>query len=145
MPIQPKSKPQSVQTQIGVHRCQIQVGFSTGTASSGSNVRGNNEETFFNGNPSVNDAPAVNTSPPDHTTIEPSCTATRIPNTATMGKPKPMDSVPILNHKNEKDQKNTKKTKKDVNVSSWNIRRGLVIREQELKEIIKGNSINIIF
>ena len=56
-----------------------------------------------------------------------------------------MDSVPILNHKNEKDQKNTKKTKKDVNVSSWNIRRGLVIREQELKEIIKGNSINVIF
>ena len=30
-------------------------------------------------------------------------------------------------------------------VSSWNIRRGLVVREQELKEIIKSNSINVVY
>ena len=60
-----------------------------------------------------------------------------------MGKPKPMDSVPILNHNNKKDQQKT--TKKGVNVCSWNIRRGLLIREEELKSIIKSNSLNVIF
>ena len=29
-----------------------------------------------------------------------------------------------------------------ITISSWNIRRGLVIREQELKEILRTNSIN---
>ena len=32
-----------------------------------------------------------------------------------------------------------------INVCSWNIRRGLAIREQELTNIIKINQINIIF
>ena len=32
-----------------------------------------------------------------------------------------------------------------INVSSWNIRRGLIIREQELKDIITQNELNIVF
>ena len=32
-----------------------------------------------------------------------------------------------------------------ITVSSWNIRRGLVVREQELKEIINSNAINAVF
>jgi hypothetical protein len=54
-----------------------------------------------------------------------------------------MDSVPILKHNNEKDQQKT--TKKGVNVCSSNIRRGLLIREEELKSIIKSNSLDVIF
>ena len=34
---------------------------------------------------------------------------------------------------------------KKIGIGSWNIRRGLIIREQELKDIIKTNSLNIIF
>ena len=56
-----------------------------------------------------------------------------------MGESTPVDPVPntttILNPTKQK----------TIIVSSWNIRRGLVIREQELREIIKENSINVVF
>ena len=32
-----------------------------------------------------------------------------------------------------------------MNVCSWNIRRGLLIREEELKDIIKTNNLDVIF
>ena len=41
---------------------------------------------------------------------------------------------------------NTNNSKsKQIRVCSWNIRRGLIIREQELKNILKQNELNIIF
>ena len=61
-----------------------------------------------------------------------------------------MDSVPILSSNNpnqtrDKAEQKKKKKKKNINICSWNIRRGLVIREQELKSIINSNSVDIIF
>ena len=60
-----------------------------------------------------------------------------------------MDSDPILskNQTNKTSNKKTynKKEKKLLNLCSWNIRRGLVIREQELISIITSNSIDVVF
>ena len=63
-----------------------------------------------------------------------------------MGKPEPMAAIPIpipvLTHQGPqpRDLGGDK-----IGVGCWNIRRGLLIREQELKEIIKSSSLNIIF
>lgn len=58
-----------------------------------------------------------------------------------MGKPASVDSnaVPtsIL--------KPAKTNPKQIRIASWNIRRGLLIREEELKSIIKTNNLGVIF
>ena len=58
------------------------------------------------------------------------------------------NSTTILNQ-NQSNQhtKNPRRGKiqKTVNVCSWNIRRGLLIREEELKDIIKTNNLDVIF
>ena len=45
---------------------------------------------------------------------------------------------------NQTNQTN-KTRRKNIIFCSWNIRRGLVIREQELKSIINSNGVDIIF
>ena len=68
-----------------------------------------------------------------------------------MGKPKPVDPIPTITQDNPDPSNNSKnintvkKEAKKLKICSWNIRRGLVIRETELKEIIKEASLNIIF
>ena len=63
-----------------------------------------------------------------------------------MGKSATVDTNPnpVLNApKNTNPLKNN--SSKDTNVCCWNIRRGLIVREQELIEIIKVNDISVIF
>ena len=55
-----------------------------------------------------------------------------------------MDPVPDAVLKTAKKFKPVTNRKK-IGVGSWNIRRGLIIREQELKDIVKSNALNIIF
>ena len=55
-----------------------------------------------------------------------------------MGEPGSLDPIP-----NVKTSSNAKKAQ--IKVCSWNIRRGLILREQELKSIIQLNKLNIIF
>jgi hypothetical protein len=68
-----------------------------------------------------------------------------------MGISQPVDSIPMLNQLNRtpnqnnpvnKEQKPTS-SKNTVNICAWNIRRGLLIREEELKLIIKSNKIGM--
>ena len=55
-----------------------------------------------------------------------------------MGEPGSLDPIP-----NVKTSSFAKKAQ--IKVCSWNIRRGLILREQELKSIIQLNKLNIIF
>ena len=74
-------------------------------------------------------------------THEPCSTATKLPDPAPMGKPKPVDPNSVLNPvQNKPPAQNSQ-----VRICSWNIRRGLVIREPELKQMISTYSLNIIF
>ena len=61
-----------------------------------------------------------------------------------MGKPKSVDPVPILTEKSVEKKKEANK-QKEVNICCWNIRRGLIIREEELKSLAHKNSLKIIF
>ena len=54
------------------------------------------------------------------------------------------NSIPVLNPASKKPEINPP-TQKNINICSWNIRRGLIIRELELREMIKKSSVNIIF
>jgi hypothetical protein len=72
------------------------------------------------------------------TSTKSSGTNARLPNSATVGKPESMASVPVLNKKQE-----TNPNK--IRMCSWNIRRGLIIRETELKLMISSYKLNIIF
>ena len=65
-----------------------------------------------------------------------------------MGEPKSVDTIPILkqNTRVELNQTNSKQSRsKKIKVCSWNIRRGLIIREEELKSLIRANTLNVIF
>ena len=54
------------------------------------------------------------------------------------------NSIPVLNPASKKPEINPP-TLKNINICSWNIRRGLIIRELELREMIKKSLVNIIF
>jgi hypothetical protein len=58
------------------------------------------------------------------------------------GKPVDPIPIPILNQHNQKVQKPDKQL---IRIGSWNIRRGLVIREQEILNLIRQNNLGILF
>ena len=106
----------------------------------GTNSGSNFEETYGNGNKTsfATTIPAANS-----TSSQSGDSPTRNSDSIIMGKSATLgtNSIanPLLNQK-EKSQDPMK-----INVCSWNIRRGLAIREQELTNIIKINQINMIF
>ncbi len=55
-----------------------------------------------------------------------------------MGKPSTLDPISSLNA-------NLSTKSVLIKICSWNIRRGLILREQELKSIIRSNNLNIVF
>ena len=55
-----------------------------------------------------------------------------------------LNRTPNQNNPVNKEQKPTS-SKNTVNICAWNIRRGLLIREEELKLIIKSNKLGVIF
>ena len=69
-----------------------------------------------------------------------------------MGQPGPLDPAifPNININKAATNKNPtnplkNNSSKDTNVCCWNIRRGLIIREQELTDIIKVNDLSVVF
>ena len=61
-----------------------------------------------------------------------------------MERPEPIGPNKTTKPKRETRHENGKNNQ-EINVGCWNIRRGLVIREKELMEIIKENSLDIVF
>lgn len=61
-----------------------------------------------------------------------------------MERPEPIGPNKTTKPKRETRHEN-RKNNQEINVGCWNIRRGLVIREKELMEIIKENSLDIVF
>jgi hypothetical protein len=58
--------------------------------------------------------------------------------------PEPIGPKNTTRPNKETRQENRNKNQ-EINIGCWNIRRGLVIREQELMEIIKDNSLDLVF
>ena len=64
-----------------------------------------------------------------------------------MGKPtadKPIPN-PILNNKPNKISKPKNRTDRNLKIGTWNICRGLITREHELQQLLKKESIDILF
>ena len=65
-----------------------------------------------------------------------------------MGKPESVVTVPILDQNSQIEINQTiskQSTMKTIKICSWNIRRGLLIREEEVKSLIRINALNVIF
>ena len=143
-----ESEQQSSEPRNPDHGTQDWIGFSTGTTRTGHNVTRNNETSSCYGTKTINDTTANRANPTNRITSESSSPTTRHPYTRPVGQPKPMDPITVLNSPEvgkQKQNQNQKNPNKEMNICSWNIRRGLVVREAELKQMTRTNSLNIIF
>jgi hypothetical protein len=59
-------------------------------------------------------------------------------------KPVPVGQEKFAKPNNKTNKQNGNKNR-EINVGCWNIRRGLLIREQELREIIRVGSLDLVF
>ena len=123
------------------------------------NIGSNNEETGRYGiKANVLRTPGSSTAPPKSgsTTSEPSCPAAGIPDPDAMGKPPALDpnGVPVngsngTNQKKENERNartnNKQETRRQLNIGTWNVRRGLVRRENEINDILKTHEVDIFF
>ena len=136
---EPEKKPESKQRWC--YWNPKRAGFSKGQSSTKRDIRGHHEQTHDDGNEAELDCPIsrTNTALPNQsgsTPTEPGRSSTKHSNTKPVGEPKPVDPITVPA---------TVLNKKQVRVCSWNIRRGLILREQEIISLIKQNSINILF
>ena len=77
---------------------------------------------------------------------QPSGPASGVPNPETVGQSEPVDPVSITTPVLTMTQTRTTQNKQvQITVCSWNIRRGLLIREEELKALIKTKGIDVFF
>ena len=60
-------------------------------------------------------------------------------------KSKDLDFTPFPPQNDQGKQKSPKTSNQALNVCSWNVRRGLQIREEEIKDVLSSNEVDIIF
>ena len=116
-----------------------------------SNTRGHHEKTGCHG---VKEYLLPTARFPDKTPItalnEPGSASTQFSDTAAMGQPTTMVADPISNVTiNKKKQLNVPQTsereKRQLKIGTWNVRRGLITRDIEIKELMKSENIDVMF
>ena len=77
--------------------------------------------------------------------FKPNGGTTRDLNPSTMGKPKSAKSVPIPIPIKPKESTNKFKSNRKLICATWNIKRGLIKRELEIKLLLKNENVDVIF